>query len=30
MEGEKINNPKKIIETDNVEISYDEKTGKKK
>ena len=29
MEGEKINNPKKIIETDKVEISYDETTGKK-
>ena len=29
MEGEKSNNPKKIIETDNAEIKYDETTGKK-
>ena len=29
MEGEKSNNPKKIIETDKVEIKYDEATGKK-
>jgi [calcium/calmodulin-dependent protein kinase] kinase len=29
MEGEKTNIPKKIIETDNVEIKYDETTGKK-
>ena len=29
MEGEKSNNPKKIIETDKVEIKYDEATGQK-
>ena len=29
MEGEKSNTPKKIIETDNAEINYDETTGKK-
>ena len=29
MEGEKSNNPKKIIETDDAEIKYDETTGNK-
>ena len=29
MEGEKNKNKKKIIETDNVEINYDEATGNK-